>query len=563
MATAQSLWAPVVREHAPWTAEMVALGGRRWNFGVAALGERNSRVAGGALAGPRGGGGEMPSARSRSGRRPVALGVMSSSPVLLGFAAAVLLASCGGASDSERIPPPVILITLDTVRADSLGAYGDPGLSQVSTPALDAFSAMADRYRTCISAAPWTMPTHASLFTGLYPFEHGCHSFLPPKGAKADNVFALAGRFETLAEALAARGYRTHGTVSNAAYLRPMLGLEQGFMDWDVERTTAPGVNERALTWLDQNQDGGRPTFLFINYMDAHRPYNTGDRKDGAAKKLDRLITEVMVEGQEGAELGAAVRSLHQKAVTRLDAELGKLFEGLKERGLFDRSLIVITSDHGESFGAHGIVEHSKDVYEDTVKVPLLIKMPGQAVGRVLDERASSIHVPGLIARGLAGTDAETAQGVFPRLPNGAGSPVLTENYFSRIGDLEKFGERFRRRRWGVYEGDLKLIAGSDNSVELYNLKVDPGETQNLAEGQGAGAPVDRLLAGLQARLSGVTAYTGEPELPRPMTREQQRHLNAQLATLGYGGQGDGDEEKAPEDRAPEDRAPKEGDSSQ
>ncbi|QDV09652.1 Choline-sulfatase [Planctomycetes bacterium Poly30] len=451
--------------------------------------------------------------------------------------------SCGPSASSDDLPPPVILISLDTVRADCIGVYGAP---EGSTPALDAFSLGADRYETCTSAAPWTMPSHASLFTGLYPFEHGAHSFLPPDDATGDNVFALNDRFKTLAEALQGNGYRTGGVVSNAIYLRPELGLDQGFADWDVERAPAPEINRRALAWLDKDRSSGRPTFLFVNYMDAHRPYRTGDPEKLVNQHLDRLLFEVMNQGELDPELAALVESLHQKAVTRLDAELERFFDGLKERGLFDDSLIVVTSDHGESFGAHAIVEHSKDVYEDTVQVPLIVKLPGQRSGRVIRDRASSVHVAGLIAGALGGTDAETLSDLFPRVPGPTAENVLVENYYSRLKDLQRFGDRFKRRRWALYDGSIKLIAGSDNGVELYDLSTDPGELTNLAEERSS--VTERLLGELQARLGGPTAYEGDPVFPGNLTDRQR----ADFDQLGYGGSGgDRGNDAEPKENAP------------
>ena len=460
---------------------------------------------------------------------------MSSSSLFTGLAAAFACAACGAGVSTETVPPPIILITLDTVRADSLGVYGGP---PGASPALDEFSRGADRYATCISSAPWTMPTHASLFTGLYPFEHGAHSFLPKPSAQVDNVFGLHERLETLAEALGARGYRTGAVVANTVYLRPMLGLEQGFAAWDSERSGASGVNERGLNWLDENSIGGRPTFLFLNYMDAHRPYATGKRNDPSEKKLDRLISTVMEQGTANPELAAEVRSLQQMAVTRLDARLGELFAALKERGAYDRALIIVTADHGEAFGEHGIVEHSKDVYEELVSVPLIVKLPGQAEGRVLSSRASSVHVAGIIAKALAGSDVETLVSVFPRVPGPAGGSVLAENYYSRRKDLMKFGDRFKRRRFALYDGDLKIIAGSDNSVELYNLNSDPGETTNLAESSPEEAA--RLLLRLQQTIGGASAYEGERRLPGPMTQQ----VKSELGKLGYGDDTDSEDDR-------------------
>ena len=438
-----------------------------------------------------------------------------------------LSSGCGDGVDEARIPPPVILISLDTVRADTLSCYGGP---EGATPRLDEFAAGAARFERCVSSAPWTLPSHASMFTGLYPLEHGAHTFLPGAGHQGDNVFALHPRFETLAEALGARGYATAGIVANSIYLRPGLGLEAGFQTWDVRRQSGAKVTDRALAWLDETapEDGApaRPRFLFINYLDAHRPYATGDPNDRPRAELDELIAQVMVRGEEPGELGERVQGLHQKAVSHLDAEIGRLLEGLKERGLFEPAIIVITSDHGEAFGAHGTVEHSKDVYEDLVRVPLMVKGPLQKVGSTPGEPASSVDVPGLIASHLAGTDAESASDLFSRVPGS--HLVLSENHFSRLGDLVRYGDRFRRERRAIYDGDLKLIIDSSGRHELYNLALDPDEMDNLMLKDAAGF---KRLIGADAAFAERNRFRGEPALPGQLTELER----AELGVLGYG----------------------------
>lgn len=431
------------------------------------------------------------------------------------------LTACGG----PAAPPTVVLISLDTVRADTLSVYGGP---EGATPSLDRFAAAASRFVSSYASAPWTMPSHASMFTGLYPFEHGAHTFLPGPGHRGDNVFALHPRFQTLAECLAGEGYATCGVVSNTVYLRPGLGLDAGFQRWDVRREGGAQVTARALDWLDERAGGDRPAFLFVNYMDAHRPYATGDPSAEGHAALDGLIERVMVEGEPSGAAGLDVRALHQRAVTRLDAEVGALLEGLRTRGVFDEALIIITSDHGEAFGAHGLVEHSKDVYEDLVRVPLLVKGPGQTVGRILTERASSVDVPGLVARALQAGGGPALLREFSRVPGS--HPVLVENYYSRIRDLERFGERFRRRRVAVYDGSRKVILDSSGDAELYDLEVDPHELVDLAGDDPAA--VERMALVLDGLIRDG-AFEGQRALPDQLTREQAD----EMGELGYGGE--------------------------
>ncbi|MEM9801495.1 MAG: sulfatase [Planctomycetota bacterium] len=449
---------------------------------------------------------------------------MTSSQRVLSIAALGLLAACGPGSSRDDVPPHVVIVSLDTVRADEIASYGGPA---GATPTIDGLAAAATRYPEAVSSAPWTMPTHASMFTGLFPFEHGAHSFLPGEGHRGDNVFGLHARFETLAESLGRLGYRSAGVVANSIYLRPQLGLQAGFQTWDVKREPGASVTDRALRWVDENAKGDRPFFLFVNYMDAHRPYAVADPQVDAESELDALIERGMDRGEKAGERGARVAQLHQRAVTRLDAELGRLLDGLRERGHFDRTIVVVTSDHGEAFGRHGIVEHSKDVYEGLVQVPFIVKGAGQSEGVVASERASSVDVPGLVARGLAEAGFDDLVDTFPRVPGN--HPVLAENYYSRLRDLERYGERFRRQRYALFDGDWKLVAGSDGIVELYDVAVDAAESNDLASAEPA--VVEDLLARLNELLD-ATRYEGERALPGQLTDVQSRDLD----DLGYGG---------------------------
>ncbi|MDB2575940.1 sulfatase-like hydrolase/transferase [Planctomycetota bacterium] len=435
------------------------------------------------------------------------------------------LAACGGPSAPPgAVPPTVVLISMDTVRADTLSVYGGP---EGATPHLDRFAAGSTRYVSSYSSAPWTMPSHASMFTGLFPFEHGAHSFLPGPDHRGDNVFALHPRLETLAEALAAEGYATCGVVANTVYLRPGLGLDAGFQHWDVRRESGTKVTARALEWLDARAEGDRPAFLFVNYMDAHRPYATGEPDAAGHAALDGLIERVMVSNEPAGEAGLEVRALHQRAVSRLDVEVGALLDGLRTRGLLEDALVIITSDHGEAFGGHGVVEHSKDVYEDLVRVPLLVKAPGQTAGRVATERASSVDVPGLVARVLGSSEFPALSESFTRAPGN--HPVVVENYYSRMRDLDRFGDRFRRRRVAIYDGSKKFIVDSAAAPELYDLVADPAELENLAERDVAAvASMSAVLDGLL----GTGAFEGERVLPDQLTRQQVN----EMGELGYGG---------------------------
>ena len=385
--------------------------------------------------------------------------------------------------------PHLILISLDTLRADHMSVYG---YAKPTTPGLEAFGRGATVYENARASAPWTLPSHASMFTGLHPFEHGAHTYpiekenIDPRG----NAAVLDTEFQTLAEALQANGYETAGFVANVTYLSTPFQLNQGFETYSVQRVPAAGINAQVFDWLE-SRDPSAPFFLFLNYLDTHRPYYCvgpgeetpyGTPKESAQllKDLYPLIFEPPHEAPE--EDLERLRNQYDHALMYLDGELTKLFSHLDERGILNDALVVVTSDHGEFFGEHRLIEHSKDVYEPVLHVPLIVKAPGQREGRRATEMISHVHVPGLIlshAR-LTQTPTELAS-FFAFWP--PGGDVLAENYFSRIHDLVRpWGDRFQRVRRALYADGFKYVHSSDGQHELYALDEDPGELNNLIE---------------------------------------------------------------------------------
>jgi len=439
----------------------------------------------------------------------------------LGRAAVCALAVtlCGtGCGRGPEAPPTVILVSLDTVRADRWAS--------AATPAFDRLAARADRYAAGLAAAPWTLPSHASMFTGLHPTEHGAVSF--DVEVLEDNAHPLHPDHVTLAETLQSAGYRTAGFVANTVYLTARHGLDQGFDTWQVRRQRGDLVTRDALAWIDAQAGGDAPLCVFLNYMDAHRPYNARATPDGrqSVALLDELIERVMVRGERDTDAVAALRAdlvaCYDEALTNLDAALGALFDGLQQRGLLDGALVIVTSDHGEAFGEHGLVEHSKDVRECLLRVPFVVKNPRQRAGRDVAATASSVDVAGLVA---GATDV--GRGRFTRLPGN--HAVLAENRYSRPQDLLRFGARFRAVRRALYDGDLKLIVDSRGTVELYDVAADPGELTDLAATRAPDAL--RLAAALEAELARAP-WPGPFLKPGALDETQRRELRA----LGYGG---------------------------
>lgn len=436
----------------------------------------------------------------------------------------LLLGSC----DRASAPPNILLITIDTLRADHLGCYG---YAHPTSPVIDAFAARAARYTRAYATSPWTVPTHASLFTGKFPFEHGAVT-VPVEEDAESNVASLPLHHLTLAEALRAEGYRTAAFVANEAYLAARFRLDQGFETYAVRYLRGDQLNRLAFRWLEERGDG--PFFLFLNYMETHRPYSTRIRPGSPfrpspepGKLLDRLYHAVMgSDAPIPRRLVRRVVTQYDTAVYNVDAALGELFEHLRAEGLEERTLIVLTSDHGEYFGEHRLVEHSKDVYEEALRVPLLIRAPGQSTGTIIETRVSTVDLPRLILEPLPRTLAEKYTAAFPYAPGD--HPVIAENRYTRLRDLRHpvWGARFRRVRTALFEGPWKYIRSSDGRHELYDLASDPRESRDLV----TSAP--EVAARLAARLAAF-------EASRPAERDARVEALSEedrdrLGRLGY-----------------------------
>ena len=323
------------------------------------------------------------------------IGTDSAGPGVRGLAAllAVTLA-CGflgcARAASERT---VILISVDTLRADALGGFGAaPDASQN----LDAFLSEAARFTNAYAPEPHTLPSHATLLTSLHPVSHGV-------AGRLHGGIELAAGLPTLAEVLRAEGFATAAFV-NGGFLHPRFGLDRGFETYDYFSDldtggkeaefgrTAAETNTRVFEWLDGR--AGRNAFLFIHYFDVHSdagalPYDSPARyrshvpeglrwgSDGGSQFLSSL-------NQTGDRLPGdrldQLRALYAAGVRYTDDRLGELFRGLKERRRYDDALILLVADHGEEFQEHGKFLHNQ-LYEETVRVPMAIPSRSRTVG--------------------------------------------------------------------------------------------------------------------------------------------------------------------------------------
>lgn len=432
--------------------------------------------------------------------------------------------SGAAAADGPTTAPNIILISLDTLRADHMACYGH---EVPNSPVLDGFLEGADRWTEAYATAPWTLPSHASMFTGLYPFAHGAHTFRIE--APGRNVSPLDEENITMAEVLQDLGYDTGAFVANKHFLSERFLVNQGFETFHVfkgkDMARADKVHSRAFPWLKKERD--RPFFLFLNYMDTHRPYHSTERPglfdfpvgEDSGQILGRLMEPILTRdgGDHSADL-TQLRAQYDTSVANLDELLGDLFALLKSRGEYDDTLILITSDHGEYFGEHDLLEHSKDVYQEALHVPLLVKAPRQTQGSVIESPVTIASIPGMVFDHLPTAMADQAFLAIPRLDLSQG--ILAENYYSRSRDLfdRPWGDRLHRVRRALFADGWKYIHSSDGAHELYHLARDPKEQQNLLDTETARAnamrtTLDGLLTEIRDADLGDTPEYSEDEL--------------------------------------------------
>jgi len=362
-----------------------------------------------------------------------------------------------------------------------MGCYG---YQRFTTPMIDRFSGIATLYSRSIASSPWTVPTHASYFTGKHSYEHGARTYLSDD-KKRTMVNSLETSFMTLTEFLKSRGYTTAAYVANVGFLHPKYGINQGFDTYFYQWIHADKLNDEIFKWMDESSQ--QPFFLFINYIDTHYPLNLTSRPglveepvvDDKGRLVTDLVQKVMMSRETVPEiLVDRVFVQYDTAIANVDLNCGKLLQYIADKQLLENSLVLVTSDHGEYFGEHRYVGHPKDVYEEALWVPLMIKPPSEKSGRISDLTVSSVDIPHIICSHVA--PEMSFNTIFTNKPGN--HPVISENYYGRQGDYKNrlWGHRFKRIRTAMYEWPYKLIYSSDGKHELYNLSEDPKETRNI-----------------------------------------------------------------------------------
>ncbi len=381
----------------------------------------------------------------------------------------------------------IVLITIDTLRADRLGVYGS---TRNLTPALDRFAAGATRFTAAVTQVPLTLPAHATILTGHHPQRHG---------VRTNDGFRLGASTPTLAEALRGRGYAT-GAFIGGYPLRGGTGLARGFDRYDddflrtssrVERR-ADEVVDAALAWIEQHRGG--PFFAWVHLFDPHSPYTPPP-----------------------AFAAAHADAPYDGEVAYTDSAVGRFFDRLEQMGTFSSAAIVVVADHGESLGDHGERTHGTFLYDATIRVPLLVRLPGAPSGVVTAPVETADLAPTIAA--IAGTAMESTDGVslVPIIDGAAGDPerpAYAESYYQNVLLGWSPLRAVRTARWKFIEAPRS---------ELYDLAADPSEVRNQIASRGA------LAEGMRRSLPVLPEEAANPQ-PAASTADAAGRLRG----LGY-----------------------------
>ena len=462
--------------------------------------------------------------------------------------------------------PNVVLIVLDTERADHCSCYG---YHRQTTPNLDAFAAGARVYKNVLAPSCFTMTCHASLFTGLSTSAHGTDWF----------HWYMDDAFETLAQQLAANGYQTVGLASNSVFVNRRSGFDRGFQTfwnpreyrppdptldvntneyWCDDTTRATEMQARLAKWFTDEYDSQKPFFVFMNYLEAHQPYLPPPEflqfasyqawcrwriQMQSPHPLSKLLFDHALTGADmlSSKDIAEVEALYDDAMCYVDRKVGEVLAFLKSTGLEDNTMVIITSDHGEHFGEHRMMDHQFSLYEPLVRTPLVVRYADRfPVG----EETSLVQTHDVYP-----TILELAGVPWKKLPGQTCRSLLQPNSEVRYGISEYLYpsselhrvclaypkanvSAFSRRLRAIQRENMKLICPSEGNPELYDLVNDPMETRNLAKDK---ADLTReFTATLDAWVRSFDHYVAKP-LPRntPVENPSEDRLKT-MRGLGY-----------------------------
>ena len=430
---------------------------------------------------------------------------------------------CQGCKEQLPPGPNVLVILMDTLRADHLGVYG---YELETSPHIDRFAEENQFLDPFYSVAPWTSPAIASLFTGMYPTSHGVLSHLSLNKEQPE-LYALPDSLTTLAERFQLQGYRT-GAVSSNPWILSEFGFDQGFEQFIVLDNKAPAgeINAQAQQWLSELQDN-ESFFLYLHYMDCHGPYIPPSPYSQMLLPTlqgehQRVIPEDIIPAyldilQDGTTTLEYLISQYDGAIRYFDDQFGEMVQFLKEQGFYDDMVVLLTSDHGEEFMEHGRLDHGFTLYQEQLAVPLVCKFP-------------------------QGTNAKLFQGermpeiidIYPTLLSSIGveGPLeISGESLLAQGDRDAaFAEADKDLQSAAFIGkEYKYIRQlRENKASLYNLENDPSEQTDMLQGKTQEIDVkwDDMLF---ARIADAKQLAVKPEVA-----QLQDEVLEKLGSLGY-----------------------------
>ncbi len=438
-------------------------------------------------------------------------------------------AGCGdkSAEESRRVEaknsPDIILISIDTLRSDRLGAYG---YARDTSPFMDSIAGDGILFKNAFSTSSWTAPAMVSLMTSRYPYAHGVVHGLVAKG-RVEHQEAIPGDLPLVAERLRAAGYTTFGISSNR-HLSSELGFGRGFDHYEcIGFANAATVLDRVKN-LRSKLNAARPYFLWVHFLDPHAPYNQrqpyfdsywGDRPIHedliTIKRAKRYEKMDLQFGNEGAEF---VNALYDSEIRYTDEATRKLFAMVPRS---KDAAVIVTSDHGEEFAEHGRYGHGHSLYNGVVKVPMIMRLPNKRLaGTSTTDRVSLVDVPTTLA--IIGKTA------VPGGWKGRDMIKIAEGKDKNARNLYLSLSRNRELR-SVLEDRYKYIYDlrKPDKSSLFNLKADPGEMNNVAVTDSKRAT--RLKNALIDRLLSMESIAHKPG----MAEISDEHIE-QLRALGY-----------------------------
>jgi len=427
----------------------------------------------------------------------------------------------------------VLLVVIDTLRADRLGAYGS---TRDLTPFLDELAAKGVVFESAYAASSWTSPSIASLFTSRHPLQHGIVGF--------ESV--LGDREATLAESLRALGFASGGFSANFR-IAEKLGYGQGFDVWRAYLATTDArdqgpkvparfVRQEALAWLEGSwhPETSRPVFLYVHFMEPHSPYDPPEAVRGRlvprASRAEIDAANALLVGLRFGDLSdqqvALLAELYDAEVATLDAELRTFFAALESTGFLEHSIVAVVADHGEEFREHGMLLHGITLFEPSVRVPLLLLAPGLEAGRRVAQPVSLLDVAPTILDLLGAASQERFEGhsLLPQVRSTAEAAGSGDILLELAPKLD--AQEVRTHSLGLVRGSRKLLVDPQGQPRVFDLGRDPAE---LAA-SGTADDVRELMAALERARADFGSRASAPVPAAPLDDETRKNLRA----LGY-----------------------------